>query len=103
MKLFDKRNFAAEGADPPPAGPATGFSRLERAQQRRRHTTGSPIARRPCASTAPFGRAGYPEGKKTGRSEGPESLRYIARSQVTVRAAGIKGVRRTLDGHPSMT
>ena len=52
MKLSDKRNFATEGADPPPAGPATGFSRLERAQQRRvirqgRRSLGDPVLRGP--------------------------------------------------------
>ena len=51
----------------------------------------------------PPGAVGYPEGKKTERSEGPESLRYIARSQATVRAVRIGGVRSALDAHPSMT
>ena len=46
------------------------------------------------------GGAGYPEGKKTERSEGPESLRYIAQP---FELFEIKGVRRTLDAHPSMT
>src|SRR5689334_18573521 len=100
MKLSDKRNFATEGADPPPAGPATGFSRLERAQHRRairqgRRSLGDPVLRRP-----PSGGAGYPEGKKTERSEGPESLRYIARSQATIRAVQIGGAR-AFDAHLS--
>src|ERR1043166_3435803 len=99
-ELSDQRNFAAEGADPPPPDlrpVSVGLREPSRGApyDRVADCLGDPVLRR-----APSGGAGYPEGKKTERSEGPEILRYIARSQATVRAVQIGGAR-AFDAHLS--